>query len=75
MTLYEGTKDGVGNRSPLSSVMLYVRPNTVETPMFYAERVVSVTDTAASVRFSQEPDMTSLVIDSIRLQPYGRIAQ
>lgn len=73
VSLAAGTVDGVGNRSPASSVYLYVRPQVERSSQFYAERVVAWSDTAVSVRFSQEPDLSTLALDSIVIEPYGAI--
>ncbi len=73
VSLAAGTVDGVGNRSPASSVYLYVRPQVERSSQFYAERVVATSDTAVTVRFSQEPDLSTLALDSILIEPYGAI--
>lgn len=73
VTLAAGTIDGVGNRSPGSSVSLYVRPQELPLSQFYVERVVSSSDTAVTVRFSQVPELSTLLLDSIAIEPYGAV--
>ncbi|RMF35319.1 MAG: hypothetical protein D6747_02845, partial [Chlorobiota bacterium] len=73
VSLAAGTVDGVGNRSPASLVNLYVRPQQAQVSQFYVERVVASSDTAVTVRFSQEPELSSLALDSILIEPYGAI--
>lgn len=73
--LSQGTLDKFGNPSPPSSVLLFVRPLQHDTPSFYIERIVEVSESGITVQFNEPPDVRTLQLEEIVVQPYGGVVQ
>ncbi|MCS7302058.1 MAG: S8 family serine peptidase [Bacteroidota bacterium] len=74
LVMLEGrTRDYFGNPSLPSMAELIVTAPQQSVEEFYAEQLLEVTNTSITVRFSDAPVVASLSLDSIIMQPYGKV--